>query len=124
MLDVGGGSTELVTPDRKVSLDVGSVRLTERFLPSDPPTRAELEACAEHVRAQLPELAVDDAVGVAGTITSLAALDLGLDAYDRERVDGHVLTHRTASSASSNGSPHCRSPSAATCPRSSRSARR
>jgi exopolyphosphatase/guanosine-5'-triphosphate,3'-diphosphate pyrophosphatase len=94
VLDVGGGSTELVTPERKVSLDVGSVRLTERFLPSDPPTRAELEACAEHVRARLPELEVDEAVGVAGTITSLAALDLGLDTYDRERVDGHVLpTH-------------------------------
>jgi exopolyphosphatase / guanosine-5'-triphosphate,3'-diphosphate pyrophosphatase len=91
VLDVGGGSTELVALSHKVSLDVGSVRLTERFLPSDPPTRAELQACAEHVRTRLPELDVDDAVGVAGTITSLAALDLGLDAYDRERVDGHVL---------------------------------
>ncbi len=92
VLDVGGGSTELVALSHKVSLDVGSVRLTERFLPSDPPTRAELEACAEDVRARLPELDVDEAVGVAGTITSLAALDLGLDAYDRERVDGHVLS--------------------------------
>jgi exopolyphosphatase/guanosine-5'-triphosphate,3'-diphosphate pyrophosphatase len=92
VLDVGGGSTELVTRESPVSLDVGSVRLTERFLHGDPPTAEELDACAAHVRAQLPELDVDDAVGVAGTITSLAALDLGLDAYDRERVDGHALS--------------------------------
>ena len=91
VLDVGGGSTELVTRDSAVSLDVGSVRLTERFLHGDPPTAEELDACAAHVRSQLPELDVGDAVGVAGTITSLAALDLGLEDYDRERVDGHAL---------------------------------
>jgi len=92
VLDVGGGSTELVTPDSRTSLDVGAVRLTERFLYSDPPTVGELEACAEHVRALLPRLDVQNAVGVAGTITTLAALDLGLDEYDRERVHGHRLS--------------------------------
>jgi exopolyphosphatase / guanosine-5'-triphosphate,3'-diphosphate pyrophosphatase len=92
VLDIGGGSTELVMLDSRTSLDVGSTRLTERFLRSDPPTDDELDACAEHVRAQLPRLEAKDAVGVAGTITTLAALDLGLDEYDRERVHGHRLS--------------------------------
>jgi exopolyphosphatase/guanosine-5'-triphosphate,3'-diphosphate pyrophosphatase len=92
VLDVGGGSTELVSGATHVSLDVGAVRLTERYLHSDPPTEEELEACAAHVRGVLPPLNVTDAIGVAGTVTALAALDLGLEEYDRERVDGHRLT--------------------------------
>jgi exopolyphosphatase/guanosine-5'-triphosphate,3'-diphosphate pyrophosphatase len=98
VLDIGGGSTELVVAgtdgvSSRQSLDIGSVRLTERFLPSDPPSAAELEACAAHVRELLPErLEVGDVIGVAGTITSLAAIELSLDAYDRERVHGHRLT--------------------------------
>ena len=103
ILDIGGGSTELVFggPDGvgwHDSLDIGSVRLTERHLPSDPPTADELTACAAAVRSLLdervPEQVREEAtavVGVAGTITSLAALDLGLDEYDRDRVHGHVL---------------------------------
>jgi exopolyphosphatase/guanosine-5'-triphosphate,3'-diphosphate pyrophosphatase len=85
VLDVGGGSTELVTRDGAVSLDIGSVRLTELF-------GEDVDAIAEQVRPLLPELAPSAAVGVAGTVTSLAALDLGLAEYDRERVHGHVLT--------------------------------
>ena len=92
VLDIGGGSTELVTLDSRTSLDIGAVRLTERYLHSDPPTRDELAACAQYVRTVLPPLDATSAVGVAGTITSLAALDLGLDEYDRERVDGHELS--------------------------------
>ena len=92
VLDVGGGSTELVTTSDRTSVDVGSVRLTERLLHSDPPRIEELDACAAYVRGQLPALDVNDAVGVAGTITTLAALDLGLPEYDRERVDGHRLS--------------------------------
>lgn len=92
VLDIGGGSTELVTLDSRTSLDVGAVRLTERYLHSDPPTRDELEACAHHVRTLLPSLEATSAVGVAGTITTLAALDLGLDEYDREHVHGHELS--------------------------------
>jgi exopolyphosphatase / guanosine-5'-triphosphate,3'-diphosphate pyrophosphatase len=104
IVDLGGGSTELVAggPDGvrwHDSLDIGSVRLTERFLRSDPPTGEELDACATSVRALLADRVPEDvrvgvsaAVGVAGTITSLAALDLGLDEYDRGRVHGHVLT--------------------------------
>jgi exopolyphosphatase/guanosine-5'-triphosphate,3'-diphosphate pyrophosphatase len=90
LLDVGGGSTELSVDGRgAVSLDVGAVRLTERFLDSDPPTTDELEAAADHVRSLLPALQPRAVVGVAGTVTTLAALELG--GYDRERVHGHVV---------------------------------
>jgi exopolyphosphatase / guanosine-5'-triphosphate,3'-diphosphate pyrophosphatase len=104
VVDVGGGSTEIVVggPDAvrwHDSLDIGSVRLTERFLHGDPPSREELERCAEAARALLAERVPEDirrnvtyTVGVAGTITSLAALDLELAEYDRDRVHGHVLT--------------------------------
>jgi exopolyphosphatase/guanosine-5'-triphosphate,3'-diphosphate pyrophosphatase len=104
IVDVGGGSTELVCggPDGvrwHDSLDIGSVRLTERHLRSDPPTADELAECADAVRALLADRVPKDVragaralVGVAGTVTSLAALDLGLEEYDRERVHGHVLS--------------------------------
>ena len=91
VVDIGGGSTELVLGDERTSLDVGAVRLTERFLATDPPTRDELDACATAVRDVLPPLGPSAAVGVAGTITSVAALDLGLDVYDREQVHGHRI---------------------------------
>ena len=93
VVDIGGGSTELVTADGfHVSLDLGCVRLTERFLHTDPPTRAELDACADHVRSVFPPpLAAQGAIGVAGTITTLAALDLGLEEYDPERTHGHEI---------------------------------
>ena len=104
IVDIGGGSTELIAgePDGvrwHDSLDIGSVRLTERFVHSDPPTGDELSACAAAVQALLAERVPDDfrecataAIGVAGTITSIAALALGLDEYDRERVHGSRLT--------------------------------
>jgi exopolyphosphatase/guanosine-5'-triphosphate,3'-diphosphate pyrophosphatase len=92
ILDIGGGSTELILDDVHASLELGSVRHTERFLHSDPPARQELDACAGAVRMLLPDLAPQAAVGLAGTVTTLAALDLGLAAYDRDRVNGHELT--------------------------------
>jgi exopolyphosphatase/guanosine-5'-triphosphate,3'-diphosphate pyrophosphatase len=93
IVDIGGGSTELIGADQRISLDIGAVRLTERHLPSDPPTDAELAACATAVRSVLPDgPRPERAIGVAGTITSLAALDLGLAEYDPERVHGHRLT--------------------------------
>src|SRR5437588_9191704 len=91
IVDLGGGSTELVAggPDGvrwHDSLDIGSVRLTERFLHSDPTTGEELDACATAVRTLLADRVPGDvragasaAIGVAGTITSLAALDLRLE---------------------------------------------
>jgi exopolyphosphatase/guanosine-5'-triphosphate,3'-diphosphate pyrophosphatase len=90
ILDVGGGSTELITAARCVSLDIGCVRLTERFLRSDPPTHVELEACAAEVQAALPDLEPTSAIGVAGTVTSLAALELGH--YDPEQIHGRRLS--------------------------------
>ena len=89
VLDVGGGSTELIQVDRRVSLDIGSVRLTEQFLHSDPPTDDELAACRDAARAALPPLHPTRMIGVAGTITTLAALELGR--YDPKLVHGfHV----------------------------------
>ena len=84
LVDVGGGSTELVLGDRRTSLDVGSVRLTERYLRSDPPTRAELDAAAAHVRSLLPHLEPEAAIGVAGTIHQLEQL---LDRISLPEVD-------------------------------------
>jgi exopolyphosphatase/guanosine-5'-triphosphate,3'-diphosphate pyrophosphatase len=75
VLDVGGGSTELTMTSKRTSIDVGSVRLTERHLHSDPPAREELEAAAREVRQLLPPLEPEVAIGVAGTITTLAALE-------------------------------------------------
>ncbi len=97
LVDIGGGSTELVHCVRgdvvfATSLDVGCVRLTERFLRSDPPAPRELLAAALEVRELLPPLAPASAIGVAGTVTTLAALDQALAAYDPERTHGHRLT--------------------------------
>jgi exopolyphosphatase / guanosine-5'-triphosphate,3'-diphosphate pyrophosphatase len=97
VLDVGGGSTELVVGDEHgveelLSRQLGSVRCTERFLHSDPPTPAELGALRAHARQELPSLPAERAIGVAGTVTTIAALDLGLETYDRDRTHGHVLT--------------------------------
>jgi exopolyphosphatase/guanosine-5'-triphosphate,3'-diphosphate pyrophosphatase len=97
LVDIGGGSTELVLarapgPVTSTSLDVGCVRVTERFLGSDPPARPELEEAAAHVRSLLPALDVRTAIGVAGTVTTLATLDRGDAEYDPERTHGHRLS--------------------------------
>ncbi|HEV3478679.1 MAG TPA: Ppx/GppA phosphatase family protein [Gaiellaceae bacterium] len=98
VVDPGGGSTEFVVGDggavsSRASVDVGSTRLTERFLRADPPTADELAAAAEYVREELPAPPdVDGAVGVAGTITTLAALDLGREEPEGLGTHGHRLT--------------------------------
>ena len=89
VVDIGGGSTELIVggPDGvqfHQSLDIGSVRLTERF-------GEDVDACAAYVRGSLPELAATRAIGVAGTVANLATLDLGLTEHDAARADGHRL---------------------------------
>jgi len=95
VLDIGGGSTELIVDELHLSLDIGSVRFTERFVHTDPPDPRELADAAAAARKALAERATvrpQRAIGVAGTVTTLAALDLGLERYDRERVHGHRLT--------------------------------
>ena len=104
VLDIGGGSTEVVVgSDGRVeffvSTQIGSVRYTERSLHSDPPTERELESCGEAVRGELAAAVPHDVrtrpaegIAVAGTPTSFAAIDLSLEPYDREHVDGHRLS--------------------------------
>ena len=100
--DIGGGSSELVRggdgPLRAHSMDVGSVRLTERHFRSDPPTPAELEAAERDVRDAISRARADvpiggdvPVVGVAGTVTTVVAMILGLERYESRRLDGAVV---------------------------------
>ena len=81
VIDIGGGSTEYVVgragedPTFHTSTQMGSVRFTERFLKSDPPAQRELQDLAEEVRVMVPEISAEHAIAVAGTATSLAAID-------------------------------------------------
>lgn len=91
--DIGGGSTEFVTADTTVSIDIGSVRLTDRILLSRPAPSEQMGAAFAHVTELFSGVEVSGRlVGVAGTWTSIAAIDLGLDRYDRERVHHHRMT--------------------------------
>ena len=87
MLDVGGGSTELITTDARTSLDIGSVRVTERYLHSDPPSGEELAAAAHAISELLPPLEVERVIGVAGTVAQLILL-AGTDDLHRATVEG------------------------------------
>ena len=102
VFDIGGGSTEVVDGDRTTraitfahSYDVGSVRLTERHVRSDPPSddeRAAVARTAEQAFASVPpSVRGAPVVGIAGTVTTLAAVSLGMSTYDPSRVHGHVL---------------------------------
>lgn len=103
--DIGGGSTELVLGDgargglRAHSMNVGCVRMTERHLHDDPPSPEQIEATVRDVRAAITAAEVDvpvhDAatfVGVAGTVTTVAAIALDLDHYDADAIHGTVLS--------------------------------
>ena len=97
--DIGGGSTELILGGPEgvsdaVSLDIGCVRMSERNLGHDPPAAAELAALRAAVADALPgrlAVAAGRVVGVAGTVTTLAAIDLDLDREIPERIDGHAV---------------------------------
>lgn len=98
VFDVGGGSTEIVEGEVGgalgfcTSVDVGSVRHTERHLHGDPPSASELAALRADVRAGLGQVPhADEVVGIAGTVTTLAALSLQLAPYDGAKVHGHVM---------------------------------
>jgi exopolyphosphatase/guanosine-5'-triphosphate,3'-diphosphate pyrophosphatase len=112
VFDLGGGSTELIRGEVRagvstlasaLSIDVGSVRLTERCLPSDPPSTAEIAEVRRTTRALLdaalvtlgaPETAAQ-LVGVAGTVTTLAAFALGVAPYDPSRIHGARISAET-----------------------------
>jgi exopolyphosphatase / guanosine-5'-triphosphate,3'-diphosphate pyrophosphatase len=102
VMDIGGGSTELITGSvagelrSAISLDVGSVRVTERFLKQNPVADIDLARAAAYVDELLADSGVDFGsigtwIGVAGTVTTLAGVYLGLEHYDRERVHGAVI---------------------------------
>jgi exopolyphosphatase/guanosine-5'-triphosphate,3'-diphosphate pyrophosphatase len=95
--DIGGGSTEFVTADTAVSIDIGSVRLTERSIPSRPAPAAELDAARDLVGRlfEAVDLEARTLIGVAGTWTSLAAVALDLPEYSRNLVDGYPMQKET-----------------------------
>ena len=111
VVDIGGGSTEFVVgesaeagPSGVLSIDVGSVRITEKFLHHDPPTAEELSQAISVVSTHVEEIerllpAVKEAatfVGLAGTVTTIAAVEIGLPAYDRDRLHHFTLTRTAA----------------------------
>ena len=92
--DIGGGSTEFVTVDSVRSVDVGTVRLAERALARRPPQEGDVESARSIVREAFSDIEVGEAgshAGVAGTWTSLAAIVLGLDRYERQAVHASKL---------------------------------
>jgi exopolyphosphatase/guanosine-5'-triphosphate,3'-diphosphate pyrophosphatase len=104
VVDIGGGSTELIVGAGEeiafhTSLQAGVVRHTERHIASDPPAAVELEALAADIRSlieaavdECPEARASAGIAVAGTPTSLAAIEMELDPYDPKRVHEHVLS--------------------------------
>ena len=104
LLDIGGGSTELAIADAAMSIPLGSVRLSEQQLRSDPPAPEELSNAIALVDAYLDDVlreipAVTEArtmVGTGGTITTVAAVEIGLPSYDRDAIHQFVLTKEAA----------------------------
>jgi exopolyphosphatase / guanosine-5'-triphosphate,3'-diphosphate pyrophosphatase len=98
VVDIGGGSTEIVSSLRScVSLPLGAVYLTERFISRDPPLPADLERLRQEIRTTLDRSGVvpagrGDLIGTAGTITTLASMDQALIEYDPARITGYTLT--------------------------------
>jgi exopolyphosphatase/guanosine-5'-triphosphate,3'-diphosphate pyrophosphatase len=106
LIDIGGGSTEFVRGEgaevvAAISVDIGCVRMTERHLRSDPPRPEEIDDAVaditvvadEALKVADPEREATELVAVAGTATTIAAIALGLKAYDPEAIDGTRLTY-------------------------------
>lgn len=102
VIDIGGGSTEAATDNggetmNSVSLNMGSVRFTERYLKGDPPTENEIERCRQAVKQLLQEQASNlnqqnRLIGIAGTVTSLASIDAALKTYQPEKLNGYKIS--------------------------------
>jgi exopolyphosphatase/guanosine-5'-triphosphate,3'-diphosphate pyrophosphatase len=103
VVDIGGGSTEVVLGDGPVvlasrSVDIGCVRMTERHLGSDPPSPDEVARTIDDIDAALalagqtvPLAQASSLVGLAGSVTTVAAIHLGLTEYDPSAIHGHVV---------------------------------
>ena len=108
VVDIGGGSTEFAVgtrqPEGVISVDMGCVRLTEKFLHHDPPAPEELSQVVSVARDHLLDVArevpattqAERLVGLAGTVTTVAAVELGIPEYDRDRIHHFVLTKAAA----------------------------
>jgi exopolyphosphatase/guanosine-5'-triphosphate,3'-diphosphate pyrophosphatase len=98
VVDIGGGSTEFVLGEQSVSVNIGCVRMTERHLHSDPPTQAEIKLVRDDLAEAMRQAgksvdlrAAGTLVGVAGTVTTVAARALGLASYDPEILHGAII---------------------------------
>lgn len=108
VIDIGGGSTEFAFGNENfeaaLSLDIGSVRLSERYIESDPPRPEELSACVtitgawlDDVDRELPQAqSAKTVIGVAGTISTAVAVELGISEYDRDAIHRFSLTRDAA----------------------------
>jgi exopolyphosphatase/guanosine-5'-triphosphate,3'-diphosphate pyrophosphatase len=108
VFDIGGGSTEFAVgtgeAEGVVTVDVGCVRLTEAYLEGDPPSAVELSSAISVVQAHLEDVARElpdakaarTAVGLAGTVSTVAAVEIGLPTYDRDRIHHFRLTRAAA----------------------------
>jgi exopolyphosphatase/guanosine-5'-triphosphate,3'-diphosphate pyrophosphatase len=104
VIDIGGGSTEIIVGDgdegrELISLPLGCVHLTERYITGDPPIDGELDAVRDYVRGiytdclgRFGATSVDRAVGVGGTVTAFGAVDMGLTKYDPSRIENHYIS--------------------------------
>lgn len=112
VVDIGGGSTEIVLGEgpnvlAATSVDIGCVRMTERHLVDDPPTAEQVAATVADVDAAIASAAqtvplqgARSIVGLAGSVTTVAAIDLGLEHYDSRAIHGHVVTRESVAAIS------------------------
>ncbi|MBP6941485.1 MAG: Ppx/GppA family phosphatase [Syntrophorhabdaceae bacterium] len=106
IVDIGGGSTEIIAGDREalrhfVSLPIGSVKLTEMFMRNDPPVGSEIETAMAHIRPLLDRWFIgysDVLVGTGGTVTTLASIICACEYFDKERIHGLCIPYEVVCS--------------------------
>lgn len=106
IIDIGGGSTEIICMDndhtiQSISLNIGAVRFTEKYFSVYPPTSEILQEAIAEIKTSLSQFTISvhsPVIVVAGTPTTLACIDQGLDEYHRDKVHGYILTYDAISS--------------------------